>query len=167
MKNSSDFERGAAPELKSVEFLLWIIVLIEIISLLCEIARDNWFSYWRRDPGGSGSHKVPYVLVNSAASSGYISITIGFQTKNSSDLDVGRRPELKSDEFFVWNPIVIEIISLLFEIVGRSSCTLWEPDPAWPALRSSLAACCADERASATGFSDHENTPRCLRMSFA
>ena len=78
---------------------------------------------------GSGSHKVPYVLVNSAASSGHISITIGFQTKNSSDLDVGRRPELKSDEFFVWNPIDIEIISLLFEIVGRSSCTLWEPDP--------------------------------------
>ena len=39
-------------------------------------------------------------------------------SKNSSDLDVGRRPELKSDEFFVWNPIVIEIISRLFEIVG-------------------------------------------------
>ena len=31
------------------------------------------------------------------------------QTKNSSDLDMGRRPELKSDEFFVCTPIVIEI----------------------------------------------------------
>ena len=30
--------------------------------------------------------------------------------ENSSDLDMGRRPELKSDEFFVCNPIVIEII---------------------------------------------------------
>ena len=36
-------------------------------------------------------------------------ITIGFQTKLSSDLDMGRHPKLKSDEYFVWNPIVIEI----------------------------------------------------------
>ena len=38
-----------------------------------------------------------------------ISRTFGFETKNSSDLDVGRRPELKSDEFFISNPIVIEV----------------------------------------------------------
>ena len=31
--------------------------------------------------------------------------------KNSSDLDMGRRPELKSDEFFVSTPIIIEILS--------------------------------------------------------
>ena len=48
-----------------------------------------------------------------------------------------------------------------------SNTALQRAAAAWPALRSSLAACCADERASATGFSDHENTPRCLRMSFA
>ena len=59
---------------------------------------------------GSGSHKVPYVLVNisvqqAVAISPTFSTTIGFQTKNSSDLDVGRRPELKlelkSDEFLL------------------------------------------------------------------
>ena len=38
-----------------------------------------------------------------------ISITIGLQTKNSADLSSGRRPVSKSDEFFVCNPIVIEI----------------------------------------------------------
>ena len=39
-----------------------------------------------------------------------ISITIDGQTKNSSDLEGGRRPKLKSDEFFVWPSIVIEIM---------------------------------------------------------
>ena len=33
--------------------------------------------------------------------------------KNSSDLELGRRPELKSDEFFVSTKEVIEIISIL------------------------------------------------------
>ena len=31
------------------------------------------------------------------------------QRKNSSDLDTGRRPKLKSDEFFLWTPLVIEM----------------------------------------------------------
>ncbi len=34
---------------------------------------------------------------------------MGVETKNSSDLDWGESPELKSDEFFVSNPIVIEM----------------------------------------------------------
>ena len=34
---------------------------------------------------------------------------MGFHSKNSSDLDVGRRPMLESDEFLLWNPIVMEI----------------------------------------------------------
>ena len=38
-------------------------------------------------------------------------MTIGVKPKNSSDLDVGRRPELKSDELFVSTPIVIKILS--------------------------------------------------------
>ena len=37
-------------------------------------------------------------------------LTIGVKPKNSSDLDVGRRPELKSDEFFCFTPIVHEIL---------------------------------------------------------
>ena len=36
-------------------------------------------------------------------------LTIGVKPKISSDLDVGRRPELKSDEFFCFTPIVHEI----------------------------------------------------------
>ena len=38
-----------------------------------------------------------------------ISITIGVLFENSLDLDTGRRPELKSDEFSKSTPIVIEI----------------------------------------------------------
>ena len=37
------------------------------------------------------------------------SITIGFQTKNSSDLEPGTVPRSIAVEFFVWNPIVIEL----------------------------------------------------------
>ena len=33
-----------------------------------------------------------------------------FHIKSSSDLDLGRRPELKSDEFLVWNIVVTEIL---------------------------------------------------------
>ena len=48
------------------------------------------------DVDGSGSQKVPYFLVNSQTLGGHISITIGIPFENSSDLDRGRRPELKS-----------------------------------------------------------------------
>ena len=34
-------------------------------------------------------------------------------------MDRGRRPELKSDEFLRWIAIVVEIISILVEIVRR------------------------------------------------
>ena len=37
-------------------------------------------------------------------------MTIGGKPKNSSDLDVGRRPELKSDEFCCFTPMVYEIL---------------------------------------------------------
>ena len=60
---------------------------------------------------GSGSHKMPYVLVNSATRSSHISITIGVTNTNSSDLDVGRRPELKSDEKSKCIILLIEISS--------------------------------------------------------
>ena len=35
---------------------------------------------------------------------------LALQTKNSSVLDMGRRPKLKSDEFFVCKAIVVEIL---------------------------------------------------------
>ena len=72
---------------------------------------------------------MPYVLVNSKNSGAHFSITRDEGSENSSDLDRGRRHELKSDEISDPSSLVIEIISLLCEIVGRSSCTFWEPDP--------------------------------------
>ena len=36
-------------------------------------------------------------------------ITVGFQTRNSSDLEWGTVPRSIVVEFFVWNPIVIEM----------------------------------------------------------
>ena len=42
-----------------------------------------------------------------------MSITIGVPFENSSDLNMGRRPELKSDEFLVVTAMVIEKIVLL------------------------------------------------------
>ena len=38
-----------------------------------------------------------------------ISITIGLERENSSDLSSGDSPQFKSDEFSLSNPIVIEI----------------------------------------------------------
>ena len=78
---------------------------------------------------GSGSHKVLHVLVNSRTSSAYFSTTRDVTSKSSSDLDRGRRPKLKSEEFCEVTSLVVEIICDFCEIAGRSSCTLWEPDP--------------------------------------
>ena len=57
-------------------------------------------------------------------------LTIGVKPKNSSDLDVGRRPELKSDEFFVLNPNTIEIISFFVRDRRNKCCSYWQRDPA-------------------------------------
>ena len=43
----------------------------------------------------------------------FCSTTITFASQNSSDLDVGRRPKLKSDEFLLPIIVVIELTSLL------------------------------------------------------
>ena len=48
-----------------------------------------------------------------------ISTTRGGTSQNSTDLDSGRRPKLKSDEFFEVPPLVVEIISISVEIVRR------------------------------------------------
>ena len=51
-------------------------------------------------------------------------------TENSSDLDLGRRPELESDEFSVPFIVVIEKISLLcLKPLNRCGSFIWEPDP--------------------------------------
>jgi hypothetical protein len=41
---------GRRPKLKSDEFSGVTRLVHEKISQLCEIAGDNWCSYWRRDP---------------------------------------------------------------------------------------------------------------------
>ena len=50
-------------------------------------------------------------------------------TENSSDLDLGRRPELESDEFSVPPIVVIEKISLLCLKPLNRCGSFWEPDP--------------------------------------
>ena len=62
---------------------------------------------------------VPLFGKSSKLTTSFISITIGVLFENSLDLDTGRRPELKSDEFSKSTPIVIEIISILVEIERR------------------------------------------------
>ena len=57
---------------------------------------------------GSGSHKVQEDLPAISHKSEIISITRGFHRKKSSDLDMGRRPELKSDEFWTFTTMVTE-----------------------------------------------------------
>ena len=49
----------------------------------------------------------------------HFSTTIAVTTKNSTDLDMGRRPELKSVEFLVVTAMVDEKISFLVEIARR------------------------------------------------
>ena len=86
---------------------------------------------------GSGSHKVLHVLVNSRTSSAYFSTTRDVTSKSSSDLDRGRRPKLKSEEFCEVTSLVVEIICDFCEIAGRSSCTFLEPDPEPASIRVS------------------------------
>ena len=50
-------------------------------------------------------------------------------TESSSDLDLGRRPELESDEFSVPPIVVIEKISLLCLKPLNRCGSFWEPDP--------------------------------------
>ena len=53
-------------------------------------------------------------------------------TENSSDLDLGRRPELESDEFSVPPIVVIEKISLLCLKPLNRCGSFWEPDLVLP-----------------------------------
>ena len=48
-----------------------------------------------------------------------ISTTSLVNFENSSDLDMGPGPELKSDEFSKFTKLVVEIISVLLEIARR------------------------------------------------
>ena len=54
-----------------------------------------------------------------SAVSHIFSVTIVVKVQNSSDLDRGRRPELKSDEFSRWIAMVVKILTILVEIARR------------------------------------------------
>ena len=49
-KNSSDFALGRRPKLKSEELLLWIILVIEIFSILCLKPLKKCYTVWEHDP---------------------------------------------------------------------------------------------------------------------
>ena len=55
-----------------------------------------------------------------------ISISTMFHTRNSSDLDMGRRPELKSKESFVWNMVLNEILRCEVKGIAHSHKSLSE-----------------------------------------
>ena len=78
---------------------------------------------------GSGSHKVQDNLPAISNKIEIISSTLLVLSKNSTDLDSGRRPELKSVEFFESTKRVDEIQSLGIRLFTKTCGTLWEPDP--------------------------------------
>ena len=55
----------------------------------------------------------------------HISMTKGVQRKNSSDLSLGRRPVSKSEEFFLWTTLVIEIQPPQPFLLLPKRCTLY------------------------------------------
>ena len=55
----------------------------------------------------------------------HISMTKGVQRKNSSDLSFGRRPVSKSEEFFLWTTLVIEIQPPQPFLLLPKRCTLY------------------------------------------
>ena len=61
-------------------------------------------------------------------------------TQNSSDLDSGRRPKLKSDEFLSCTPMVIELRGLPFDTFSRTAINLRERYPRKSAARRSHRA---------------------------
>ena len=68
-----------------------------------------------RRPAGScqsGSQYVHHLCEKRPGWYPHNSISIGLQTENSTAIDRGAAPDLKSDDFFVCNPMVIEQSSI-------------------------------------------------------
>ena len=59
----------------------------------------------------------------------HISITRRGRSKNSADLDMGRRPELNTEEFSYLPLLVVEIISILCLKPPKMCYIVWEHDP--------------------------------------
>ena len=67
------------------------------------------------------------------------STTITFASQNSSDLDVGRRPELKSGEFCEANVTVVQIISQLCLKPLKQVVQLFDPSKDFTKFRIKFA----------------------------
>ena len=50
-ENSSEIARGHCPKPKSEEFSLWIILVIEIFTILCLKPLKKCYTVWEHDPG--------------------------------------------------------------------------------------------------------------------
>ena len=78
-------------------------------------------------PGGSDApNKWSTFSIVNKSSYLHISMTKGVQRKNSSDLSLGRRPVSKSEEFFLWTTLVIEIPTSTFFTFPKKVYTLSE-----------------------------------------
>ena len=120
MENSSDLSLGRRPMSKSEEFSI-------VPRLFTEI---SWFHTTFRLKKSASLFRILTPRLN-------ISITNGLYRKHSSDLSFRRRLMSKPDEFFSYNPLVIEISSLLCEIARRLWCTysLIDPSTDWTPQR--------------------------------
>ena len=78
----------------------------------------SWIQHTASSAMGSGSHKVPHVLVFTLCNFEGVKVDLPV-FKNSTDLDRVRRPELKSVEFFKIILPCHDISSLLCDIVGE------------------------------------------------
>ena len=84
------------------------------------------FSLWVL---GSGSQICERCREKSLFSRACVLITLLCPMKNSTDLSLGRRPMLKSVEFFIGQRRGCEKTLILCEIAGRLCYRIWEPDP--------------------------------------
>ena len=98
-ENSAAIDRGAAPRSKSDEFSGETLLVDEITSLL--------------------SLKPPKKVIHILGAPPHISTAPLVKIENSTDLESGRRPELKSVQFSIFTKGVVEKISMLVEIARR------------------------------------------------
>ena len=77
---------------------------------------------------GSGSQKVPYVLVNGKNLGAHFSITRDEGSENSSDLERAAAARSIAVEFSECTILVIEIVSLLCLKPPKRCCTFWDPE---------------------------------------
>ena len=97
-------------------------------------------------PEGTNHHRValPKIIAvweKASKVRPHISITKMGYKENSSDFAMGRRPELKSEEFSLYPILVIEIFTILCLKPLKKCYTVWGHDPAGQRAAVLLLAC--------------------------